>query len=356
MGNNRVRNLWPIRFRSEILQSKFLEPVSSEEYVEKTHALELRFDPLTGLTCRLVSAFPLKMVRRPDLKDIVQRSLESVCPFCPPTIETVIPRFPSRLIPEGNIRKGEALVFPNARPYDTYSAVVAISKEHYISLTDFTLDIVLDALMAAHTYLGAVQKTDPRAKYNFLAWNYLPPSGGSIIHPHIQCNAGYFPTPYQKQILKDSQKYYRRTGKNFWSDLLDEEKKRGQRYIGTIGNTCWITSFAPRGRLTDILAIFQGKSSVNRLVQQDLCDFTNGLLKVFRYMDELNIPSFNLSSYSGLDENQFWAHIRIMPRSLLLYSSIETSDQFYYQVLHDENICLLPPEIACENLKRHFRD
>jgi len=90
------------------------------------------------------------------------------------------------------------------------------------------------------------------------------------------------------------------------------------------------------------------------LSEEDLRDFANGLLHVFRYMDELNLLSFNLSTYSGTDGNHFSAHARIMPRSVLLYSPLETSDQFYYQVLHDENICLLSPEIACEDLKRHF--
>jgi galactose-1-phosphate uridylyltransferase len=71
-------------------------------------------------------------------------------------------------------------------------------------------------------------------------------------------------------------------------------------------------------------------------------------------MDGLNLISFNLSTYSGADRNQFWAHVLIMPRSLLLFSPVETSDQFYYQVLHDENICILPPEVACQGLKKYF--
>jgi galactose-1-phosphate uridylyltransferase len=90
------------------------------------------------------------------------------------------------------------------------------------------------------------------------------------------------------------------------------------------------------------------------LSEEDLRDLAIGLLNLFGYMDELNLLGFNLATYSGVDRNQFWAHVRITPRSLLLYSPIETSDQFYYQVLHDENICILAPEIACRDLKRYF--
>lgn len=353
MTNINSSTFGPIKFRSEVLESRILQRDSSGEFAEKTSTLELRFDPLSGQTCRLLG-FPPKMIRRPDLSDIVQESLEIGCPFCPPAIDEITPRFAPELVPEGIIRKGEALVFPNARPYDVYSAVVVISREHSISLTDFTLEILVDALMAAYAYLERVQEVDSKATYHFIAWNYLPASGGSIVHPHLQCNIGYFPTFHQKQILEASQSYYQENGTNFWNDLVEQERKLRQRYIGTIGNTCWLTSFAPRGRLMDVMAIFPGKASIIELSEEDLRDFANGLLNVFRYMDELNVLSFNLSTYSGTDESQFWAHARITPRSLLLYSPLETSDQFYYQVLHDECICLLRPEIACEDLKRHF--
>jgi galactose-1-phosphate uridylyltransferase len=326
---------------------------SSGVLTEVTIPLEIRFDPLTGRSCRLVP-YSLDRIKRPDLADLVRRSLELRCPFCSPLIEEITPRFTPEIVPEGTIRKGKALVFPNAGPYDVYSAVVAISDEHFISLSEFTLETLLNALLAAHSYIQRVQQTDPEARYHFVAWNYLPPSGGSLIHPHIQCNAGYFPTFYQKQILEASQGYYEEVGTNFWNELIEQERKIGERYIGTIGNTCWLTSFAPKGRLTDVLAVFPGKTSIAELSEEDLRDLAIGLLKLFGYMDELNLLSFNLSTYSGVDRNQFWAHVRITPRSLLLYSPIETSDQFYYQALHDENIWILPPEIACKDLKRHF--
>ena len=83
-------------------------------------------------------------------------------------------------------------------------------------------------------------------------------------------------------------------------------------------------------------------------------DFSAGLLKVLDFMDEMNLPSFNMATYSGFDNGQFWAQARITPRAFLLYSPIETSDQFYYQIMHDENICILPPELACEKLKARF--
>jgi galactose-1-phosphate uridylyltransferase len=182
----------------------------------------------------------------------------------------------------------------------------------------------------------------------------MPPAGGSLVHPHLQCNAGYYPTNFQKEILEASERYHQRTGTNYWSDLLEQEKETGERWVGKTGGVAWLTGFVPRGRLTDIIAVFPGKASITELSNKDLRDFAEGLLKVFKYIGGLNLISFNMSTYSGLDGKGSWAHARITPRGLLLYSPIETSDQFYYQVLQDENICILPPEAAAAELRKLF--
>ncbi len=346
-------NFNPIQFRRELRQSRVLQRDSSGTFVKVAIPLEIRFDPLTGRSCRLVQ-YSLDRIIRPDLANLVGRSLELRCPFCSPLIEEITPRFTTDIEPEGTIHIGKAMAFPNIGGYDVHGAVVVVSDEHFIPLSEFKLETVLNALLVAHSYIKKVQQADPGAKYHFMAWNYMPPSGGSLIHPHMQCNIGYLPTNYQKQILEASQRYYEEVGSNFWSDLVEQEKQTGQRYIGATGNIHWLTSFVPKGRLSDVLAIFKGKTSMVELSEDDLHDMAVGLLKIFGYLDELNLLSFNLATYSGFDKGQFWAHARITPRSLLLYSPIETSDQFYYQQMHDENICILSPEVACEKLKKHF--
>jgi UDPglucose--hexose-1-phosphate uridylyltransferase len=342
-----------IELRREIMPSRILVRDNSGEFAEAAVPLEFRFDPLTGRSCRIVQ-FSLERIIRPDLTALEKRSRELACPFCPPLVERITPRFPPELVPGGTIRRGRALAFPNAGPYDVYGVVVVVSEEHFVPLDKFDLDTVHNALLAAHDYIKGVSEADPSAKYHFIAWNYMPPSGGSLVHPHIQGNAGYFPTTYQGQILDASRRYREEKGTNFWSDLLAQERQAGERYIGRTGDTHWLTGFVPRGRLSDAIAVFPGKASIAELTGDDLRDFAAGLLRVFACLDELNLIGFNMSTYSGFDEGQFWAHARITPRANLLYSPIETSDQFYYQILHDEGICILPPEVACEKLKRHF--
>jgi UDPglucose--hexose-1-phosphate uridylyltransferase len=343
----------PIEFRREVMPARMLRRDSSGELAEAFVPLEFRVDPLTGRTCRIVP-FSLERIIRPDLEALVKRSRELACPFCPPLVEQITPKFPPEIAPGGNIRVGRAFGFPNGGPYDVYGSVVVVSPEHFVPLGSFTVADVRDALLAALDYLQGVGRADPGARYHFIAWNYMPPSGGSLVHPHLQSNAGYQPTDYQKQLLEASAKYYETNGTNYWSDLVEEEKRAGERYIGRTGGVEWLTAFTPRGRLSDVLAVFPSRPSVTGLARDDLEDFAAGLLKVFAFIDGLGLVSFNMSTYSGFDEKTFRAHARITPRGSLLYSPIETSDQFYYQVLQDENICILPPEVACEKIRGLF--
>jgi len=343
----------PLEFKREVLSSRIMTRSNSGEFGEAVVPLELRFDPLTGRTCRIVQYSPERIVKT-DLGTLEERSKEAPCPFCAPLIEQITPRFPPDLIPEGIINKGKAVAFPNNVPYDVYGVVVVVSDKHFISLKGFDVETVYNALLAAQSYIKSVEKHDPQAIYHFIAWNYMPPAGGSLVHPHLQSNAGYYPTDYQKQLLEASERYYQEKGTNYWSDLLKQEKKNGQRYIGKSGGTEWLTSFAPKGRLSDIMAVFPGKASATDLTSKDLRDFIAGLLKVFAYIDGLKLISFNLSTYSGFDKDRFWAHARITPWGMLLYSPIETSDQFYYQILQDENICIMPPETVAEGLRKRF--
>ena len=343
----------PVEFRREVLPSRIMVNDTSGNPGESIVPLELRYDPLTGQTCRIVQ-YSIDKIIRPDMEALEKRSKESPCPFCKPLVDTITPRFPPDLIQEGVIRKGRAVAFPNNNPYDIYGVVVVVSDEHFIPLKDFDTETVYNALHAAQSYIKEVEKFDSRAIYHFIAWNYMPPAGGSLVHPHLQSNAGYYPTVYQQQLLEATERYFQEKGTNYWSDLLAQEKKTGQRYIGKTGNTEWLTAFAPKGRLADVMAVFPGKASVLDLTAKDLHEFTSGLLKVFRYIDGLNLIGFNLSTYSGFDRDRFWAHARITPRGLLLYSPIETSDQFYYQVLQDENICIIPPEVMAAGVRKRF--
>jgi UDPglucose--hexose-1-phosphate uridylyltransferase len=327
---------------------------ASGKFADFTAPVEFRADPLTGRSVRL-EHFDLSRVIRPDIDALERRSLEMFCPFCPPHFEDVTSRFTPDFLEEGFIRVGEAFAFPNINPYDMYGLVVVLSPHrHFIRLGEFDKDIIANGLAAARTFLARVCEVDATGVHGFIAWNYLPPSGGSLVHPHLQANAGRYPVFTHRQEIEASAAYFSSKGTNYWSDLVEQEKRSGERYLGRIGDTEWLTAFAPMGRLGDVMTVFPGKASILDLTDDDLRDFAGGLLKFFRFIDGKDLCSFNMSFYSGFDSNNFWVHARITPRSMSLYSPMETSDQAYFQLLQQENVCIFHPEEMAGLLKDSF--
>ena len=115
--------------------------------------LEIRYDPLTGETTRVFD-LPFKPPEKPDFKELVKRSKEFFCPFCPESIEKSTPRYPEEIVPEGRIHVGEACLVPNILPLDRYTGVCIVSKDHYIGMEDFTPELIADALMSTLIFIN----------------------------------------------------------------------------------------------------------------------------------------------------------------------------------------------------------
>lgn len=341
----------PIRFEKRLKQTRFLDP--SREYQEGLQHTEIRTDPLTGRTSRILN-FPMRVPPKPDLTPLVDASLKMGCPFCPEVVEKSTPKFPPELAPEGRLSVGEALVFPNMYPYDTYSAVGIFSGRHFVPLLDFTQDLLGNGFRAAIEFLRRAQEQDThrpegRAPYASLNWNYMPQAGGSIVHPHIHVIAGDQPTNYQRETVTACRCYHQENGAVFWADLLEAEQKAGERHMGSTGPVEWLAAFAPMGFM-DLMALFPGKQTIGELSSSDLDHFVRGLRRVFAYLDGKGFWSFNLALYSGVPgDASFWSHARLVPR----YSSapLNTSDMRYAEVLHQETLTTLKPEAVCAELR-----
>jgi len=339
-----------INFRKMLTTSKMLDPRNN--YAERAVPLEYRIDPLTK-EMGLVRDFRFKNPFRTDLSTIIEKSLERGCPFCGNKITEVTPKFLPELCSDGRIKVGAATVFPNAAPYMQYSAVTVISTEHFIGLSDFSPEMLSDALTACIIYLQKVQAYDSKARYCGIMWNYMPPANSSQVHPHLQAYAGSFPMVYQKRLIDASKRYYKRNGSIFWSELIKEEQRLNERYVDTLGNTVWLTSFVPRSFQCDVQAIFQGRESILTLSSEDVRDLAEGLVKVLKYMDEQNYYSFNMFIYSGLiGGKSFWTQARVIQRGPLPPADI--SDAGNMTLLGDTRISIKSPEFVCEELKAYF--
>jgi galactose-1-phosphate uridylyltransferase len=338
-----------IEFKKFSRITRFLDP--STGFQENERPTEIRVDPLTGQTARILF-FPIRMLFKPDLSEIVNRSLEYGCPFCPQMLEMVTPKFPPNITEKERIRKGQAIVFPNMFPYDTYSAVAIFSEEHFKPLNDFMAELMRDGFCAAQEFLAASLNFDRKTRlFCSINWNYMPLAGGSIIHPHLQIIAGESATNYHQTVLRASGEYAMRNGSNYWLDLIEEESKLGERFLGKTGSVSWITSFSPKGFI-DFMAIFEGAATVMDISESDWLDFSRGLSAAMKFLDSKGFYSFNMAIYSGFGEDHFKTHAKLIPRALL--PPMNTSDINYFNTLHNEVLTIFKPEEICADARTFF--
>jgi galactose-1-phosphate uridylyltransferase len=314
--------------------------------------METRWDPLTQRTSRVLD-LPITKLDALDMEELLKRCGDVFCPFCPDVLEKVTPRFADDFITGGRLRFGEVCVLPNRLPFDRYCAVVVLTRRHYVPLADFTEEQLFNGFSMARVFLRRLLEVDPSARFFSVNWNYLPMSGGSIIHPHLQIIGGELPTHYQGEMIEGGREYRQQYGEIFWDDLLTTEADLGERYIGAVGNTAWLTSYAPLG-FADIMAVVRERASIIDLTDQDVGDFARGLLKVFRYFQDFNHYSFNLGLYSGEygGDDSFRVNARIVTRRLL--PPVGASDVSYFEKLHGESIGYKKPERLCEEIKAYF--
>lgn len=340
-----------IEFKKTASQTRFLDP--QQGFQEVRVESELRVDPLTGATSRVCHFAALKF-RKPDLLTLAEESKHG-CPFCPDVLEQRTPRFPLDIIPEGKIVVGEATVIPNLLPYDAYSAVTVMSQSHFLSLPQFSPKLLSDAFKSSLQFVSQIQDNETgRFLYPFIFWNYSPPSGSSQLHPHLQIVLSERPGNKAEALLKASKEYFENKGRNYWADLVEAEKQQGERYMGRLGSTIWLIPFAPTGILGDIIAIFEGKSHLKQLGEEEVSQLVIGLRKVFSYLDDRNICGFNLAFYSGSpDQEYMWVQVKITPR-VFLHPKLNTVDSNALNILYGEPFSLIRPEEVGRQLRSYF--
>ncbi|MBI5119168.1 hypothetical protein HZA56_22100 [Candidatus Poribacteria bacterium] len=335
-----------IHFEKRRMITKFLDPALN--FAENERVTEIRVDPLTKQTTRLLH-FPIRWAQKTDLGEIVERSLEFGCPFCPQMIDMVTPKFPTELTSKERIQRGSAVVFPNMFPYDTYSAVAIFSGEHFKPMAEFEPQLLRDGFCASQEYLTSVQASDPGAPlYHTINWNYMPLAGGTIIHPHLQIIAGSTGTNYHRRILESSAAYAAANSSSYWADLIEEETRLGERLIGKVGKTTWLVCFAPKG-IIDVMAIFEGVLTISDIKESDWMDFSRGLSAAMKLLDSRGFYSLNMAIYSGQGAEHFWTHAKLVPRALL--PPMNASDINYFNTLHNEVLTIFEPEQICAEAK-----
>ena len=338
-------------FEKKVETCRYLNPLKNFQETEVT--LEVRRDGITGTVSRVLPYRGKRKFNQPDARTYLEKSPESLCPFCPALLDQIAARFTPQICPEGRLTRGRAVLFPNAFPHDAFNTVAVISEKHYLALDELTPEVMRDAFALCLDYfrrIGAARSELSSASIN---WNYMPPAGGGLIHPHLQTTLGKHPTNFMRRLLVSAQNYAAAAGGNLWRNLLVIEQESGERFIATTGAISWLTAFSPKGMAGEIDFYFKEKTSFFDLTEANFEEMLMGLARIFLYLYVNNYMSFNLSLYATLTpEKNFWVQGKIIPRFEI--NPLGTSDLNYFEKLHNEIICPVVPEQLCKALQTYF--
>lgn len=340
-----------MKFESIKKETVLLDP--QKEMAERRIPSEIRVDPLTGRTARICHFMKLQW-QKPDFDALVEGT-EAWCPFCGGKVYEVTPCFDKDLIAEGRMQRDDMLIFPNLAPYDSIGAVATFGSRHFIPMTDFTPAHLANAFDFAMDFFRRVAASGhPESVYHIVNWNYMPPAGSSLIHPHLQVFSTSSAPNLMRQEIQASKDYRDRQGSTYWDDLVAAEKGSGDRYLGQIGRTHWMTAFAPMGVAGDVLAVVDEARCTLDLTQDDLLDLATGLAKLMAEYDKMGVYSFNMNFFSAVwGDDHFRFHLLFSPRTFF-NQQLGTPDIGALRNLFNETLCMAYPEEINILLKKGF--
>ena len=340
-----------MNFETVARETVILDP--QNDMARKAIPSEIRRDPLTGRSARICHFMALKW-EKPDFEKLVGNTAEW-CPFCPDKVLKVTPCFPEEIVPEGRMSLGDKVLFPNIAPYDSLGAVATFGSAHYIPMTEIEPQRIADAFRLSLNFFQKVHEIGhPESVYHLINWNYMPASGSSLIHPHLQVFATSFAPNLMREELDAAKIYMETNGSNYWEDFVATEIKNEERYLGKIGRTNWFSAYAPMGVAGDILAVFDGACCTLELSDTDLLDIGAGLSRAMKAYDKMGIYNFNMNFFTGAAGDRFTRlHLVFSPRTFF-NQALGTPDIGALRNLYNESLCMAFPEEINRMLKPEF--
>ena len=332
----------PVEFRRELLGSEILHPGHDFEPVRGE--VEVRWDPLTGHSSRIVKGVTLLPPSSFDLEALARQTQEN-CLFCPDRIEQATPRLPAAIHAGGRIRRGKAVLFPNIVSYSQYSSVSIYGPDlHFLPLERMTPRLVADNLQTQIEFVTAVMRADPEAQWASINANHMLPSGSSLFHPHTQGSVDRHPTTFQRLLSQVSREQF--------EAYLDAERQLGERYVGRIAGIEWLASFAPLG-FDELRAFIPGASSPAQLSAEQVEALGQGLATALNLYADLGFQSFNAALYGAPPStSRSMLSLRLVARSNL--EPLYRSDATYYERLHWQAMVDTSPEDLAARARQRF--
>ncbi len=337
-----------IVFEERDLQARVPDRSAGGEW--RSVPLRWRRDPLTGASARLITGEKLQPQQRTDLTSLTAPG--RFCPFDAEVLEQLTFPFPPELTPEGRIRQGRAVVVPNVLAYSTHTAVgIYDPARHFLDLDELTPELIGDALTAMVRHARAVRKLDPGAVWSSINANYLPPSGSSLVHPHLQSAHDACGCTVQRLLVERSQMWAELNATPFWRTLLEQEAA-GPRWVGRTGRVAWLTAFAPTG-FHEVWGVVEGAADLVDLTEEDCAALGQGLSSVLSAYKEWNLTSFNFALSGGGPRGAdagYQVLLKVVSRSNP--DPVYRSDVTYFERLQGEAMIDVSPEEVAQRLRR----
>jgi galactose-1-phosphate uridylyltransferase len=331
-----------MKLRSRELVSEILDP--ARDFERRRAVVEVRWDPLTGHTSRLLRGSRLMPSSEIDL-EAVAREFADGCPFCGERVERRTPQFPPEVCRNGRIRRGSAVLFPNLSAYSRFSSVSVYGADlHYLPLERMTPELVADNLAAQVAFVRAAMAADTGARWASVNANHMLPSGSSLFHPHLQGSVDPVPTTMQALLAAAPPERF--------AAYLEAERSAGVRHLGSSGRVEWLASFAPVAP-GELRAVVPEVASPAELDDDLVGELGRGIATALNLYADMGFQSFNLAIYGAPPGTPGYPlNLRLACRSNL--ARFYRSDPTYFERLHWEGAIDVWPEELAERAGDRF--
>jgi len=288
-----------------------------------TGVLQYREEYYTGLRCRISTD---RLKRQID-QSVYTPPDPTGCPFCPESVFSVTPVFP-----DGNrIIRGESVTFPNLYPFGEGHIVTVLTRAHFAER--FTRQQVLNG------FLSQIDALSRFKGYPSINWNFLPSSGASLVHPHMQGLSDTHPSRIVGQYLFAGREHMRRKKRNYWAALKEKEQASDRYLFGD--EIVWFAHAVPVGEreIRGVLPV----SSLDEM-ESYADQLARDVLEILELYRKFGTSAFNLSIFfdkAGSNAG-FSAFCSIISRINPNPSS--TSDSAFMERLHLEPVIMTLPE------------
>ena len=277
------------------------------------------------------------------------------CLFCAPKVLEVTPRSPL-LGESGRLASGEAFLFPNLFPFGLESAVCVYTTKHDLDLLNYAETRVIDAVRVCRDFCRIAVRSHAEPLCTAIYGNYMPPSGSSVEHPHLQVLADPEPLNLARRTALGVERYHGRTGRSYFEELVKAEEDGG-RMIARLRHFDWFAPFAPMG-VMHLQAVGREPLALEEMQDHLIDDLVDGLLRAFRYYLTQDIDSFNLILFGSATadpvERRFPLQMHAVVRQRLLPHY--RSDATALEHLYGEPGIDVSPEVVARQARDAFAD